>query len=149
LQRLTTPAVGAIASALQRTCPLDGWRAASRQRDTSGTEPGERMKPTLIVNPADDRVFAAFAEILVDHGADLIGDFEQRLRAFYPRAVVHARALAGEFGVVWYVYREGHWISTRQIEHTTGGSERHVGSERRPALDRGIDTPGRRDSPGT
>jgi len=71
------------------------------------------MRPTLIVNPANDGVFGAFAEILVDHGVVSIAELERRLRSIYPRAVVHARDLSGESGRLWYVYRDGHWIASR------------------------------------
>lgn len=54
------------------------------------------MKPTLVVNPANDRVFAEFAQILVDHGVPSVGDFERRLQVVYPRAAVHPRELAAE-----------------------------------------------------
>jgi hypothetical protein len=79
--------------------------------DTPGRS-GERMKPTLVVNPAGDDVFAAFAEVLV-HDAMSTAELERRLHAVYPRAAVHARELAGESIIVWYVYRDGHWVLPR------------------------------------
>jgi hypothetical protein len=78
------------------------------------------MKPTLVVNPADDGVFAAFAHVLVHDGAASIGELERRLRATYPQAAVHARELAGEPIVIWYVYRDGHWIDSRPVTKRSG-----------------------------
>jgi hypothetical protein len=71
------------------------------------------MKPILVVNPANDRVFAAFAETLIDHGVLSITEFESRLLTVYPLAAAHARDLAAEPILIWYVYREGHWVNSR------------------------------------
>jgi hypothetical protein len=38
-----------------------------------------------------------------------IDQLQAHLRARYPEAVVHARELAGERILVWYVYRDGRW----------------------------------------
>ena len=67
------------------------------------------MRPTLVTNPVTDRNFSAFAEKQLDEGASSIDAFEARLRVRYPDAVVHARELAAEFSVIWYVYRDGRW----------------------------------------
>jgi hypothetical protein len=103
-----------------------------------------RMMPTLVVNPADDHVFVAFAHVLVDHGAASIGELEARLRTVYPRAAVHARELEAEATVIWYVYRDGHWVDVRPIADKTGAREHDVRSPRRPPIDRGFDPSGRR-----
>ncbi|MEA2610000.1 MAG: hypothetical protein QOJ75_2243 [Chloroflexota bacterium] len=79
------------------------------------------MKPTLVVNPGDDGVFAGFAQVLVEHGAWSINELERRLRAVYPRAAVHARELAAEPTLIWYVYREGRWVATAHSAHDAGG----------------------------
>ena len=70
------------------------------------------MHPILVMNPAEDDVFTAFADLLVDHGASSAEELEQRLRVAYPDAVVHTRELADEPFLIWYVYRDGHWILT-------------------------------------
>ncbi len=101
------------------------------------------MKPILVVNPARDDIFAAFAQILVDHGAASIGDLELRLRTVYPRAAVHARELAGETFVIWYVYRDGTWVDAPASSDTTGGHEQDGRTTRGSSIDRGID-PSRR-----
>jgi hypothetical protein len=69
-----------------------------------------------VLNPVTDRTFAAFAAHELD-GAGNIEVFEARLRARYPPTAVHARVLSGEPATVWYVYRDGHWISA----HRAGG----------------------------
>lgn len=66
--------------------------------------------PALFLNPADDLAFAGEVDRLM---ADAIGDaveLERGLRATYPHAVVRPRDLSNEPFVVWYVYREGHWV---------------------------------------
>lgn len=80
----------------------------------------EPKAPTLVVNPADDGVFNAFAHILVDHGAVAIRELELRLRAVYPHAAVHARQLAAEPVVIWYVYRDGRWVDSRRVTEQSG-----------------------------
>jgi hypothetical protein len=82
------------------------------------------MKATLVVNPAIDRVFAAFAQTLIDHGVASIGDFERRMRVVYPSAAAHARSLAAEPVLVWYVYRDGHWVNPRMFAEEPGGQHR-------------------------
>jgi hypothetical protein len=70
------------------------------------------MKPTLVVNPADDHVFGAIAEDLFTNGAQTPAQLVEGLRSRYPRVVVHVRELANESFDVWYVYRDGHWIAS-------------------------------------
>jgi hypothetical protein len=71
------------------------------------------VTPILVVNPAEDVVFGAFARVLVDDGVSSIGELQRRLRPMYSKAVVHARELSSEPFVIWYVYRDGHWVGTR------------------------------------
>ena len=66
--------------------------------------------PTLIVNPADDADFRRDADAAL-RGGGSAGDLQERLRRDHPRAVVREREIAGEVRVVWYVYRDGHWVS--------------------------------------
>ena len=68
------------------------------------------MRPTLVTNPADDETFATVAARFVADDMDGIDEFQRRLRTAYPNAAVHARLLSGETLVVWYVYRDGHWV---------------------------------------
>lgn len=66
-------------------------------------------RPTLVLNPPDDRDFEAFVTGLSrdEHRSERL---EQGLRTRYPRAIVRPRDLAGERLQVWYVYRDGHWV---------------------------------------
>ena len=69
------------------------------------------MSATLVVNPRDDTTFVALAEGLVADGARSPRELQDRLRREYPEAVVRARELDGEAFTIWYVYRDGHWVS--------------------------------------
>ncbi|HEV8697043.1 MAG TPA: hypothetical protein VGQ89_05060 [Candidatus Limnocylindrales bacterium] len=108
------------------------------------TAPQEHIvKPTLIVNPAADRVFAAFAAVLVEHGASSTGDLERRLHTIYPKATVHLRELTGERVVIWYVYRDGRWVDPRAVMTSAEGERQSARSDRGPSIDRRVDTRGR------
>ena len=69
------------------------------------------MSITLVLNPRDDTPFVALAERLVADGVRSPGELQDRLRREYPDAVVRARELDGEAFTIWYVYRDGHWVS--------------------------------------
>jgi hypothetical protein len=69
----------------------------------------ETQRPTLVTNPADDVAFREDAEAALVEGQSAAG-LQSILRRSYPRAVVRARDLAGERPVVWYLYRDGHWV---------------------------------------
>jgi hypothetical protein len=66
--------------------------------------------PALFLNPADDLAFAGEVERLMDAGISEAAELERRLRASHPGAVVRPRDLSNEPFVVWYVYRDGHWV---------------------------------------
>jgi hypothetical protein len=61
-------------------------------------------------SPPSDAAFGTLAQALVSDGLEASPDLEARLRQRYPRARVRPRELSGEEAVVWYVYREGHWV---------------------------------------
>ena len=63
----------------------------------------------ISLHTANDAAFAAYAESTVEDGATSTGELERRLRAEYPRAVVHARQLSDELDLIWYLYRDGRW----------------------------------------
>jgi hypothetical protein len=69
-----------------------------------------RRRPLIVANPAEDRPFRAFIDAGLLSGIRSPEELEAILRTRYPLAVVRPRELAGERTVVWYVYREGHWI---------------------------------------
>jgi hypothetical protein len=103
------------------------------------------MRPILVVNPADDAVFAAFAQVLLDHGATSVRELEHRLQAVYPAAAVHARELSAEPFVIWYVYRHGHWVASRPVADTPGAHVDHEDrSPARPSRDGAFHSEGRR-----
>lgn len=66
--------------------------------------------PALFLNPTDDAEFANEVERAMGEGPVDAADLEQRLRPAYPSALVRPRGLANETFVVWYVYRDGHWV---------------------------------------
>ena len=69
------------------------------------------MSTTLIVNPRDDAAFASFVRAVQAEGIETPEKFERRLRERYPEAVVRLRDLHAETFTIWYVYRDGHWVS--------------------------------------
>lgn len=71
-----------------------------------------RQEPLLFLNPADDVTFTESVDGLAAAGIVGPADLERRLRETYPQAVVRPRDLADESFTVWYVYRDGHWVST-------------------------------------
>ena len=66
-------------------------------------------RPTLVLNPPDDRDFEAFVSSVVGTAAGS-AQLERGLRLRYPRAIVRPRDLSGERVEIWYVYRDGHWV---------------------------------------
>jgi len=70
------------------------------------------MPPLLIINPPADLEFVRACHAgLVDAAGDP-SRLEASLRLLYPAIVVRPRELSGETIVVWYVYRDGHWVSS-------------------------------------
>ena len=70
-------------------------------------------KPTIVMNPADDSDFAEAVEQALVEDVSNARAVQERLRRGYPKAVVRPRELSEERGVVWYVYRDGHWVPGR------------------------------------
>jgi hypothetical protein len=68
--------------------------------------------PALFVNPADDLGFIGEVDRLMDDGVVEAADLERHLRDSYPNAVVRPRDLSNEPFLVWYVYRDGHWVAS-------------------------------------
>ena len=82
---------------------------ALRGRSSGGTV--TRTSPTVIINPREDLRFREMVDRSLLTGAESPEALERLLRDAYPRAVVRRRGLAGEQIEVWYVYREGWWVS--------------------------------------
>ncbi len=91
-----------------------GSEAASRPRRSFQLAFGGPGRPTLAINPADDRTFVAWAMRAVaawEAGSGRTpARLEVALRRHFPAAVVRRRDLAGEVGEMWYVYRDGAWV---------------------------------------
>ena len=70
-------------------------------------------QPVVIANPTHDHLFVALAERLVGEGAATPDELQARLRTEFPRTIVRERQLAGETMRMWYAYRDGHWVDSR------------------------------------
>lgn len=70
-----------------------------------------RTSPTVIINPRDDLPFSEMVDRSLLTGVESPDALERLLRDDYPLAVVRRRELAGEQVEVWYIYREGRWVS--------------------------------------
>ena len=69
------------------------------------------MAPLLIINPPSDAAFVSACQgALVDADSDP-ARLQAALRLRYPDVVVRPRELSGETITVWYVYRDGRWVS--------------------------------------
>ena len=75
----------------------------------------ETQRAVLVTNPAADRAFNTMAEAVLEEGQSA-EEFQALLRRRYPMAVVRPRELSGERRVVWYVYRDGHWVARHDAE---------------------------------
>ena len=69
--------------------------------------------PVVIANPTHDHAFVALAERLVAEGAASPQALEAELRKVYPKTMVRERVLTAEPMRTWYVYRDGHWVDSR------------------------------------
>ena len=64
-----------------------------------------------MINPVSDPAFATAANGALDTSwtSEALAD---ALRAQYPAVIVRPRELSGETLIVWYVYRDGHWVGS-------------------------------------
>jgi hypothetical protein len=73
---------------------------------------------TLRCFPHDDLSFRACAEaLLTSSGSADPRELQQELRRSYPKAVVrmqHPLAVLSAGARVWYVYRDGHYVTPRE-----------------------------------
>ena len=67
-------------------------------------------RPILVLNPRQDPLFVERAEQLLTPSMAPEA-LQAALREHYPAAVVRERVLASEPSTVWYVYRDGRWVS--------------------------------------
>ena len=71
------------------------------------------MRPLLVVNPRTDASFVAYVNEQIDGLVEVDPlSLQARLRERHPAATVHARLLSSEPSTVWYVYRDGRWVSS-------------------------------------
>jgi hypothetical protein len=70
------------------------------------------MAPLLIINPASDTGFVRFCHEALADDAISPPRLQAALRLRYPEALVRPRELSGESIIVWYVYRDGRWVSS-------------------------------------
>jgi hypothetical protein len=69
------------------------------------------MAGILFLNPRSDQRFVQTVESTMAGGITEPGELQARLRDLYPAAIVRVRDLSGEIDPVWYVYRDGRWVS--------------------------------------
>jgi hypothetical protein len=105
-----------VASAMQRAVD------PRRHRPVAGTHYGRPVQPdpdvapkrvTAIANPTHDRAFVALVDRLLAEGVSDPEALETTLRMQYPEATVRERELTGEPVRVWYAYRDGRWVDSR------------------------------------
>jgi hypothetical protein len=68
----------------------------------------------IIANPPGDRGFRAMIDAFLMAGGRRPEELESVLRVRFQEALVRPRDLAAEQFDVWYVYRDGHWISEEE-----------------------------------
>jgi hypothetical protein len=70
-------------------------------------------RAVVIANPTDDDGFVSAAEGIVAAGVSSPEALEAELRKVYPGAVVREREISAEPIRMWYAYRDGHWVDSR------------------------------------
>jgi hypothetical protein len=68
--------------------------------------------PLLVINPVGDQTFLQACDAAMTTHPGRPEDLQAALRRRYPAVVVRPRSLSGEHLDVWYVYRDGHWVSS-------------------------------------
>lgn len=94
---------------------VPGARTSGQHRSIRASGAAQR-RPVLVINPRDDTAFVAAAESQLDACNHSIARFQDGLRASFPDAFVRARDLSGESTVVWYLFRDGHWVNGRRVD---------------------------------
>lgn len=70
------------------------------------------QEPMLVINPVADAAFVLACAAAMRAHPDRPDELQAKLRAAYPSAVVRPRSLSGEVATIWYVYRDGRWVSS-------------------------------------
>jgi hypothetical protein len=71
-----------------------------------------RPQAMLVINPVADPTFVHACNEAMESHPDRPDALQAKLRESYPAAVVRPRSLSGELTTIWYVYRDGHWVSS-------------------------------------
>jgi hypothetical protein len=66
----------------------------------------------LVINPIGDSSFVRACNEAMGAHPDRPDSLQAKLREDYPSAVVRPRSLSGELTTIWYVYRDGYWVSS-------------------------------------
>ena len=66
----------------------------------------------LVINPIADPAFVRTCNEAMRTHPSRPDELQSMLREDYPAAVVRPRSLSGEVTTIWYVYRDGHWVSS-------------------------------------
>lgn len=72
------------------------------------------------LNPLSDAEFVQTVQSIMEGGVAGPEELQERLRRFYPSAVVRQRGLSGEDLPAWYVYRDGRWVPSEEPEGGRG-----------------------------
>ena len=72
------------------------------------------MRPILVLNPRSDTTFVDAANAAVTPDGMTPSALQRALRPAYPSVLVRARDLSNEPALVWYVYRDGHWVGAEE-----------------------------------
>jgi hypothetical protein len=117
-----TPPSGSVPSAGGRTpagvrSPTHGPGPTHGQGTTPGRsltdgDPAAAGAPRLVINPRQDAGFVEACSVAMEAAPAVPRALQEALRNEYPQATVEPRALSGESLRVWYVYRDGHWVSS-------------------------------------
>jgi hypothetical protein len=70
------------------------------------------QQPMLVINPVADPSFVRTCNQAMRARPSRPDELQSLLREAYPAAVVRPRSLSGEITTIWYVYREGYWVSS-------------------------------------
>jgi hypothetical protein len=69
-------------------------------------------EPLLVINPLGDPLFVRACDEAMASRPARPEDLQAALQGRFPNVVVRPRSLSGEQLAVWYVYRDGRWVSS-------------------------------------
>lgn len=72
------------------------------------------VRPHLFINPSTDVAFVAYVDTVYAGTAEKPEALQRKLREQYPDVVVRPSTLDSEPTMTWYVYRDGHWVSSHK-----------------------------------